>query len=160
MGQDRPTENPPVTEESEIHERISSAPEGADELKKPEVSVSAVLQKLEQSDVSADLKELIHGWTEQHLNGVAREAYVDWFKEKGTSATIADLLEAASDTKLNSSPELKRKFQNGEISAGELAEGMFDAIFGFALSGNQRAEVEKILDRFKQIVGEAVERKA
>ena len=119
------------------------------------------LNKLEESDISGELKELMSGWIENNLQGESLNAYADKIKERGSSITLGELLEGMADIYLGQNPDLAKKFQNGEIDWSHLADGMFDLTFQFALNSNsaperaeQRKEVERILARFKEIVYE------
>jgi hypothetical protein len=117
------------------------------------------IDKLEKSDIAGDLKELMSGLIEKNLESKDLETYASRVKEKGGSVKIGELLDGMADIYLGQHPDLAKKFHNGEVSPGQMAEGIFDLTFQNALDANkgpdrveQRKKVEQVLKQFKEIV--------
>jgi hypothetical protein len=127
----------------------------------PMEMVRAAVQKLEKSDISGDIKELMDGWLLENIKEPsARNAYIEKVREHGKDIKIGDMLEGMADIYLGAHPELNAKLQtNRTEELPKVFEGMFDVLFQYALSVNEgkgredaHRKVEHTLARFKEIV--------
>ncbi len=110
--------------------------EQAKEIKRGKDKIKA----LESSSVSGDLKELMNGWLEQNLSGESLNAYVDKVRENPKKITITSLLEGISETLLNQDKDLKKQFDDGEVTVMQLADNALDTVL---IAGREAMPTEK-----------------
>lgn len=117
------------------------------------------VQKLEESEISDEIKELMKEWILAHINPIARESFIQKIKQRGSSIKIREMLEDMSDMYLDQHPEAnERVLANPREELPKLFEGMFDVLFQWALSVHEgeareeaRQKVERLIARMKEI---------